>query len=323
MASSAVVVAGAGPSRGGGRSEVHRPERRRLRADAEGETDLHRAVHDNDSGRAVALIDCGAAIDAKNRHGETALLVSVARKHVDCCRVLLAAGASATARNSAGFVPLVLAASLTTRHEGCDVLRAIADAAPQTLDAFANGYTALHWACVNDCPEAVRALLEAGANPDPVSDPDGHTPAVKAAVYSHVDCIRVLADFDADFDVPDDQGRTPCHVFAATACLDGLKIVLAAGAAHSRPDHSGRTPMRLALDLANLWAVHALAMAGASLSSYDDDDDDDDIIDDVDDAPRPRRRRPRSRRRESRRGGHQRQPAESSSARRSLVPIDD
>lgn len=236
------------------------------RRDSRGETKLHRAVQDNNVALAVKLVQAGADIDSKNRHGETALMLCVAQRNAAMCCALLESGANANVRNASGFPALVLASSLTTRDDGSDVVRAIASAAPHTVNAFAAGYTALHWASINNSPQSARALVAAGADLDLPSEPEGQTPLFKAAVYSNVQCLRVLTEAGADVDVADRTRRTACHILAANGCLDGVTILLAAGAAHSVIDERGRTPARLALDAANLRILHALVMAGASFS---------------------------------------------------------
>lgn len=236
------------------------------RRDSRGQTKLHRAVQENNVSRAIELVQAGADVDSKNRHGETALMLCVSQKNAAMCCALLESGANANVRNASGFPALVLASSLTTSDDGSDVVRAIASAAPHTVNAFAAGYTALHWASINNSPQSARALVDAGADLDLPSEPEGQTPLFKAAVYSNVQCLRVLTEAGADVDAADRTRRTACHILAANGCLDGITILLAAGAAHSAIDERGRTPARLALDAANLRILHALVMAGASLS---------------------------------------------------------
>ncbi|KAH8066389.1 hypothetical protein JL722_827 [Aureococcus anophagefferens] len=83
---------------------------------------------------------------------------------VPCLRLLLDAGADATARNAQGFAPLALAASRSASRAAVVLaleLEARGLVAAGALDAPGGGYAPLHWACVNDLPDAAATLAAA------------------------------------------------------------------------------------------------------------------------------------------------------------------
>lgn len=55
-----------------------------------------------------------------------------------------------------------------------------------------NGNTPLHAAAVNGQNEAVRLLLEAGADPS-IPNEDGHTASALAAQYDHLDTAKLIS----------------------------------------------------------------------------------------------------------------------------------
>ena len=62
-----------------------------------------------------------------------------------------------------------------------------------------DGFTALHYACFFGGTEAVRALLEAGADPNPPQDnPMGVAPLHSAAAVRNRDAVRLLLEAGAD-----------------------------------------------------------------------------------------------------------------------------
>ena len=55
------------------------------------------------------------------------------------------------------------------------------------------GSTPLHWACQWNRPEAVKLLVERGANVEAI-DRDGHTPLHTACSEGSVECVQPLLD---------------------------------------------------------------------------------------------------------------------------------
>ena len=82
-------------------------------------------------------------------------------------------------------------------------------AAGADLNASCYGSTALQWAAENGDLPSLRALIEAGADPD--QGAHAYTPATAltlAASKDHTDCIRFLIATGADVNAKDNGGRT-------------------------------------------------------------------------------------------------------------------
>lgn len=77
----------------------------------------------------------------------------------------------------------------------------------------AKGATPLHVAGRRNRPEAIEALLAAGAEKD-VVDWDGVTPLHLAAGSGHSSAVRALLKAKADAGLKDRWGNTPVHVAA-------------------------------------------------------------------------------------------------------------
>jgi ankyrin repeat protein len=127
------------------------------------------------------------------------------------------------------------------------------------LDAIAHhlyaGDTALHAAAAGHQLEALRLLLEAGADVraknrrgaeplhyavDGVPGSTTWDPAAQAAVV-----VRLLKA-GAEVDVPDKSGVTPLHRAVRTRCAAAVGALLEGGADVHRANRSGSTPMLLA-----------------------------------------------------------------------------
>ena len=61
-----------------------------------------------------------------------------------------------------------------------------------------NGYTPLHCACSWNNPEAVKLLVERGADIEAIDRRTGHTPLHDASRRGHLECVQPLLDHHAD-----------------------------------------------------------------------------------------------------------------------------
>ena len=62
----------------------------------------------------------------------------------------------------------------------------------------ANGFTPLHCACSYNNPEAVKLLVERGADVEAIDRDTGHTPLHYACGYGYLECVQPLLDHHAD-----------------------------------------------------------------------------------------------------------------------------
>lgn len=117
--------------------------------DEYGYTALHWAAQAGWPLTSKTLIDAGASVDARDAQGRTPLLLATVRKHVEVARVLVAAGADPNAKDTQGNAPLAYA-----RSKGMPQLSALlADAATNPR--------------LPDRPSIVRPLP--GATPKPAA----------------------------------------------------------------------------------------------------------------------------------------------------------
>jgi ankyrin repeat protein len=73
-----------------------------------------RAASEGDVRAILALLDDGAAVDARDRYGQTALMLAATRGHEEAVRTLLAQGADMDVTAKYGLTALMLA--LLNRH---------------------------------------------------------------------------------------------------------------------------------------------------------------------------------------------------------------
>ncbi len=128
---------------------------------ADGATALHWAAYLDDRTAAELLIDAGADVAAANRAGVTPLSLAAAGAGAELVARLLEAGGDPNERLQGGETPLMMAAR-TGRLAVMDVL--LDGGADVNAAEERRGTTALMWAAANEHPDAVRLLVERGAD---------------------------------------------------------------------------------------------------------------------------------------------------------------
>ncbi len=174
-------------------------------------------------------------VNARDQHGVSALLLSMYHRRPEARDALLAAGAEVgpleaaalgdvdtldpNVRGGDGFTPLHLAAFFG----GPEAVRALL-AMGVDPDADADNTFRVHpihsASAVRD-HESVRALLEAGANPN-VRQQGGFTPLHTAAHHDDLDLARQLLKHGADPSLKADDGKTPLDMATGDALRDLL-----------------------------------------------------------------------------------------------------
>ena len=116
--------------------------------------DLLDAAASGQIGKVLDLISTGADVNAKNKWGETALMLAAQHGRAEAVKILIEAKADMNAKSESGYTALMLAAM--------------------------NGRT-----------EAVKALIEAKADVS-AKDKGGHTALMFAAEHSHIGIVDLL-----------------------------------------------------------------------------------------------------------------------------------
>jgi len=156
---------------------------------------------------ALAALYDGRRGDAEGLAAEPDVLEAAALGRLDVLRAELERDPDAlSARTPEGFTPLHLAAFF---GGGPAVRLLLAAGAPADADADNQlGVRPLHSATAARDHDAVRALLEAGADPD-VRQQGGFTPLLAAVHADDPELTRMLLDHGADRTMAADDGRDP------------------------------------------------------------------------------------------------------------------
>jgi uncharacterized protein len=186
------------------------------------------------------LLKSGASVNTAQAtlpEGQTLVMHAAKTGSLDALRRLLAAGSDVNARETrTGTTALVWAAS----SNRSDAVRALVEAGadlniqskitnyPHTQNGVLlsgveegvsyvgqtvlprGGWSALMYAAREGAIDAVRALADAGANPD-LMDPEGTTALIIAIINAHWDTASVLIEKGANLNLADIKGMTPLY----------------------------------------------------------------------------------------------------------------
>ena len=180
------------------------------------------------------LLDAGAAFDATDCMGRTAVCHAVLARCSECLELLISAGALVDTPNSKGDTPLHLAA----RGGHLSALRLLLGAGcdPDVPNHLRSYDTPLYSAAMSGFPRAIQALLEHGADP---------RPALLHHLYSnhyHLDVVLMAVKYGADVDYNPLHG-SPVALALAKGWFDAAKIMILAGAERGSIDELIRTSL--------------------------------------------------------------------------------
>jgi ankyrin repeat protein len=175
----------------------------------DGATALHWAVHWDDLGAADVLIKAGARIDAVNDLGVFPLSLACANGSKTMVGRLLTAGASARA-------------------------------------ALPTGESALMTCARTGVAEALRQIVERGADVNARDTHRGQTALMWAASGRHANAVKVLIERGADVNATSSNGFTPLMFAAREGDPESAGLLLAAGARLEDATPDGETALLIA-----------------------------------------------------------------------------
>jgi ankyrin repeat protein len=251
-------------------------------SDSAGSTALMWATAD--ALRVRFLVDGGADVNAIRPDGVTPLITAALRGNTEVVKILLSAGANSKSGSILAPWPMDLTGIAYTSNDntlrelllskGVPPLRATGEkmgqpspASPLPLMAWLMTST-FSWRSQtgNSNIRVVRALLDAGANPNETSTQLVLTASVLArvATLGDVEVTRLLLDRGADPNAKGSSGWTP--LMAATVSEPSapiVKVLLEKGARIDLRDDAGRTALDWALSLGENETSRVLRSAGA------------------------------------------------------------
>ncbi len=213
-------------------------------------------VFKGDFGGCQSLIQQGVYVDARDEHGNSALMTAVSRpKSLKLARMLVKAGAAVEGTNFLGETPLI-SASLAGIVSAVKLL--LKFGADPNLSSR-SGYTPLMAATDSGNREVVQKLLEEGADPN-ARTRRGVTAIMRAAEWGDHAIVQTLVPAGADVNLADDNGETALMRAAAMGHKEVVSALLCAGAEPSVSNPDGWTAAMFAEDWGHPEIANMLKM---------------------------------------------------------------
>jgi uncharacterized protein len=210
---------------------------------------------------ARALLDRGAAVDARDREGATALGRSAQAGKAPLIKLFLERGANVNARAVDGSTPLFYAADA---DRGAAIALLLERGADPNIPGR-QGLRALAAAAYHGSADSVETLLEHGADPNALDD-EGKGAMVYAAGHAYAPIVALLIQAGVDVNRRYAHGLTALMWAAghdASAGVDDveatIKTLIAHGAALDLKDDRGKTAADIAQGLGHEPAAKLLA----------------------------------------------------------------
>ena len=210
---------------------------------------------------ARALIDRGAAIDARDRQGKTALGLAAEANRLAVMKLLLERGADVNVRAVDGSTPLFEAAE---QDRGAAIGLLLESGADPNLSGR-NGVRPLAAASYHGSADSVAALLKYGADPNALDDA-GKSAMIYAAGHAYAPIVALLIEAGVDVNRRYAHGLTALMWAAghdASAGVDDveatIKTLIAHGAKVDLKDDRGQTAATIARGLGYEEAAKLLA----------------------------------------------------------------
>ncbi|MBK5291648.1 MAG: ankyrin repeat domain-containing protein [Acidobacteriia bacterium] len=211
-----------------------------LETDRGGATPLMHAAGRGSLAAMKTLLTAGAKVDTANRRGATALFWALGEP--EKVRLLLAHKASVQVKNSDDRAPLHNAAHFPAAPEMLAMLLE-AGANPNARDTA--GMVPLHLAAVGGNAAAIKVLLAAGAKPAEAAL-NGTTPLMQAVAARCGDCVRLLIDKGADAKAVTKRNVSALGMAAYWGDPAVVKLLIEKGAPVNLVDADGYTPLKFA-----------------------------------------------------------------------------
>lgn len=243
----------------------------------DGRTLLATAAHEGSANITELLLAHGSNPLECDVHSQTPLTLASRQGHVKVLSVLLEWAKSQEHETAMRIMEHVDNEGWTALRSAAwgghtEAVRLLLDAGAEVDGCDTEGRTALRAAAWGGHEEIVLTLLDFGAQVDKV-DSKGRTPLIAAAYMGHHEAVEILLDHNAKVDLADGDGRTALSV--AALCVPtaaGVKgygevasLLLERGADPGCRDNDGMTPLLLAAYEGNDDVVELLLEAGADV----------------------------------------------------------
>lgn len=237
--------------------------------DKEGNTALIISSQNGHKEIVATLIAAKANLETKNTQGRNALMFATLNAHLDISKMLLAGGADVNSKDAGNDNALGWALE-SKDNENEKIIQLLIDA---KVDIDNQGYynkTPLLLACGYKKRKALAILLKAKANPD-ISDKDNNPPFVWAIVKNDLEIVKMLIAAKANVNKRCKDDTTPLIWAVQQGYTEIVKELIKAKADINIADNHNRTPIIWGAWGKEIKVLEELIQEKANINSVDND----------------------------------------------------
>ncbi|HND19840.1 MAG TPA: ankyrin repeat domain-containing protein [Acidobacteriota bacterium] len=236
---------------------------------------LTEAVNKGDMAAVKKVLQSGS-VNARNSHGETALIAATQKNDFEMVKYLLSIGAKVnqaiepptqhrSKKDDGDCPPIDVGATPLIYARDQKIVRLLLDAGADVNARTSDGDTVLIRSASYASREVIGALLNAGANVN-LQNTTGDTALHSAAFNGRSDILQMLLGAGATVDTSDIGGYTALIWAASNNHGEALRVLLKFGANMNAANNGGYTGLMLATVHGHHETVKVLIEAGADLN---------------------------------------------------------
>jgi len=190
------------------------------------------------------ILNKGADINEKNKHGKTALMLAAGNGRVEATQLLLKRNAAIDTQEIDGMTALMMAAS----DGKTETVKLLVDSGANVNITNNYGATAMTNAAFFNHAESVKAIL---SSKQKVNVDTNENALLIAAGLGLADIIQLLVDYGVDVNARGKNGRTPLMAAVEFNHVNAAKVLLKNKANSKAQDSEGESIMSIAKDKGN------------------------------------------------------------------------
>jgi ankyrin repeat protein len=212
------------------------------------------------------LVDWGANIHDYNARGQCCLSIAMINGNFDLVRYLLEKGVDINMAPESAQFDTVLHQQV--RFGDAEKVAFILSLNPNAGATNLYGQTPMHVAVIENKPEIVRLMSDAGVFIDP-KERDARTPLHFAATQDNATMAALLLELGANIESSDRQRQTPLHAAVVAGSMNAMNLLLEKGADMKWRDRDGRDALHLAAIHQRMNCLEKLLALGADINTVD------------------------------------------------------